>query len=146
MHRDQEWDGDAAGFGISTAILVGDLLLGWADELFEEGLALLGSREAAQAARTEFFRMRTEVTVGQYLDVLEEHSWRSRPDSEALPARTASSSTSRPSTASRRRSRSAERSPTAPSRSSPPSAISACPWASRSNCATTCSACSEIPA
>lgn len=85
MHRDQEWDGDAAGFGISTAILVGDLLLGWADELFEEGLALLGSREAAQAARTEFFRMRTEVTVGQYLDVLEEHSWRSRLDSEALP-------------------------------------------------------------
>ncbi|HET8896905.1 MAG TPA: polyprenyl synthetase family protein [Protaetiibacter sp.] len=85
MHRDHEWDGDASGFGTSTAILLGDLLLGWADELFEEGLALLGDGEAAHAARTEFFRMRSEVTVGQYLDVLEEQSWRSRPDSEALP-------------------------------------------------------------
>lgn len=85
MHREHEWDGDAEGFGTATAILLGDLLLGWSDELFEEGLALLGDREAAQAARSEFFRMRSEVTVGQYLDVLEEHSWRSRPDSDALP-------------------------------------------------------------
>ena len=85
MHREHEWDGDAAAFGTSTAILLGDLLLGWADELFEEGLALLGDREAGHAARLEFFRMRSEVTLGQYLDVLEEHSWRSRPDSEALP-------------------------------------------------------------
>jgi geranylgeranyl diphosphate synthase type I len=85
VHREHEWDGDAAEFGTSTAILLGDLLLGWADELFEEGLAMLDDREAAHAARTEFFRMRAEVTVGQYLDVLEEHSWRSRPDSEALP-------------------------------------------------------------
>lgn len=85
LHRDHEWDGDAAAFGTSTAILLGDLLLGWADELFEEGLARLEDREAAHAARGEFFRMRSEVTVGQYLDVLEEHSWRSRPDSEALP-------------------------------------------------------------
>jgi geranylgeranyl diphosphate synthase type I len=85
VHREHEWDGDAVGFGTSTAILLGDLLLGWADELFEEGLAMLDDREAAHAARTEFFRMRAEVTVGQYLDVLEEHSWRSRPDSEALP-------------------------------------------------------------
>jgi geranylgeranyl diphosphate synthase type I len=85
LHREHEWDGDGAEFGRSTAILLGDLLLGWADELFEEGLAMLGDREAAHAARAEFFRMRAEVTVGQYLDVLEEHSWRSRPDSEALP-------------------------------------------------------------
>jgi geranylgeranyl diphosphate synthase type I len=85
LHRQHEWDGNAAEFGTATAILLGDLLLGWADELFEEGLAQLENRDAAQAARSEFFRMRSEVTVGQYLDVLEEHSWRSRPDSEALP-------------------------------------------------------------
>ena len=85
LHRENGWDGDAAEFGASTAILLGDLLLGWADELFEEGLASLGDRDAANAARAEFFRMRTEVTVGQYLDVLEEDSWRSRPDAEALP-------------------------------------------------------------
>ena len=85
LHREEGWDGDHAAFGTSTAILLGDLLLGWSDELFEEGLALLSDRDAARAARAEFFRMRTEVTVGQYLDVLEEDSWRSRPDSEALP-------------------------------------------------------------
>lgn len=85
LHREQEWDGSPSHFGTSTAILLGDLLLGWADELFEEGLALLRDREAPQAARAEFYRMRSEVTVGQYLDVLEENSWRSRPDSDALP-------------------------------------------------------------
>jgi len=85
LHRRQGWDGDAAAFGTSTAILLGDLLLGWSDELFEEGLAELADREAARSARAEFFRMRTEVTAGQYLDVLEEDSWRSRPDAEALP-------------------------------------------------------------
>ena len=85
LHREKEWDGDAAAFGTATAILLGDLLLGWADELFEDGLARLDDPAAARAARAEFFTMRTEVTVGQYLDVLEEDSWRSRPDSEALP-------------------------------------------------------------
>ena len=85
LHRRELWDGDAAAFGTSTAILLGDLLLFWSDELFEDGLALLDDPESARAARAEFFRMRTEVTVGQYLDVLEEDSWRSRPDSEALP-------------------------------------------------------------
>ena len=85
LHRRELWDGDAAAFGTSTAILLGDLLLFWSDELFEDGLALLDDPESARAARAEFFRMRTEVTFGQYLDVLEEDSWRSRPDSEALP-------------------------------------------------------------
>lgn len=85
LHRDEGWDGDAGVFGTNAAILLGDLLLSWSDELFEEGLAGIPDRDDAAAARTEFARMRTEVTVGQYLDVLEEDSWRSRPDSEALP-------------------------------------------------------------
>jgi geranylgeranyl diphosphate synthase type I len=85
MHLDERWDGDAAAFGANAAILLGDLLLSWSDELFDEGLAGVGDRDDAAAARAEFSRMRTEVTVGQYLDVLEEDSWRSRPDSEALP-------------------------------------------------------------
>ncbi|PZQ91716.1 MAG: geranylgeranyl pyrophosphate synthase [Leifsonia xyli] len=85
LHRREGWDGDHAEFGTATAILLGDLLLGWSDELFDEGLSELANREAAHAARAEFFRMRTEVTAGQYLDVLEEDSWRSRPDAEALP-------------------------------------------------------------
>ncbi|WP_166864019.1 MULTISPECIES: polyprenyl synthetase family protein [unclassified Salinibacterium] len=85
LHRDQGWDGASTRFGASAAILLGDLLLSWSDELFQDGVATLADREAAAAARAEFARMRTEVTVGQYLDVLEEDSWRSRPDSEALP-------------------------------------------------------------
>lgn len=84
LHRDAEWDGDAAVFGTNAAVLLGDLLLSWSDELFEDGLAGIPDRESAASARAEFARMRTEVTVGQYLDVLEEDSWRSRPDSEAL--------------------------------------------------------------
>ena len=85
LHREEGWDGEAAVFGTNAAVLLGDLLLSWSDELFDDGLAGIPDREAAAAARAEFARMRTEVTVGQYLDVLEEDSWRSRPDSEALP-------------------------------------------------------------
>ncbi|HEY5229954.1 MAG TPA: polyprenyl synthetase family protein, partial [Galbitalea sp.] len=84
LHAAQGWTGSGAAFGTSGALLLGDLLLGWSDELIEQGLALLDSRAAANAARSEFNRMRTEVTVGQYLDILEERSWRSSPESEQL--------------------------------------------------------------
>src|SRR5690606_29157652 len=68
-------------FGTSAATLLGDLLLSWSDELFAEATAELG--EPANAARREFATMRAEVTVGQYLDILEEHAWITRPDAEA---------------------------------------------------------------
>jgi geranylgeranyl diphosphate synthase type I len=84
LHRANGWTGPGAGFGTSGALLLGDLVLGWSDELIEQGLALLDSRPAANAARAEFNRMRTEVTLGQYLDILEERSWRSSPDTEQL--------------------------------------------------------------
>jgi geranylgeranyl diphosphate synthase type I len=48
-----------------------------------ERLAHVGAREAA-AARVEFSRMRTDVMLGQYLDMLEEHSWRGRAEAELL--------------------------------------------------------------
>jgi geranylgeranyl diphosphate synthase type I len=80
LHSTSGWTGDAPGFGRSSAILLGDLLLGWSDEILDDALLTLGDVHAARAARREFNRMRTEVTAGQYLDVLEEHSWRSRPD------------------------------------------------------------------
>jgi geranylgeranyl diphosphate synthase type I len=84
LHRDNGWTGAAPDFGRSGALLLGDLLLSWSDELVEQGLALLDSRAAANAARAEFNRMRLDVTAGQYLDILEEHSWRSSPDREQL--------------------------------------------------------------
>jgi geranylgeranyl diphosphate synthase type I len=75
LHSRGGWRGDVRGFGTGGALLLGDLLLGWSEELLQSGLDLLESRESARAARSEFNRMRTEVTVGQYLDILEESSW-----------------------------------------------------------------------
>jgi len=83
-HSDAGWNGSAAVFGTSSALLLGDLLLGWSDELFDSGTALLASPAFGRAARAEFGRMRTEVTAGQYLDILEESAWASFPESSAL--------------------------------------------------------------
>jgi geranylgeranyl diphosphate synthase type I len=61
------WRGSPVGFGDSAAVLLGDLCLVWSDELLHGS----GVEPAAQArARVVFDEMRTEVTVGQYLDVL----------------------------------------------------------------------------
>ncbi|PJJ72397.1 geranylgeranyl diphosphate synthase type I [Diaminobutyricimonas aerilata] len=85
IHGESRWAGSREGYGRSGALLLGDLLLGWSDELLDAGLALLADRTAARATRDEFVRMRTEVTLGQYLDILEEASWRSRPEADLLP-------------------------------------------------------------
>ena len=82
LHGDSGWAGGAEDFGRASAILLGDLLLGWSDELLDEGLAAVADRQAARAARAEFNRMRTEVMAGQYLDILEERAWLTQPDSE----------------------------------------------------------------
>ncbi len=61
------WAGDPEAFGQAVAILLGDLTLVWSDELLHGG----GLDAAAVArARPVFDEMRTEVTAGQYLDVL----------------------------------------------------------------------------
>ncbi|PWR14338.1 polyprenyl synthetase [Micromonospora acroterricola] len=66
-HRASGWGGDPDGFGDAAAILLGDLCLVWSDELLHSaGLDL----RAVARARPVFDEMRTEVTVGQYLDVL----------------------------------------------------------------------------
>ena len=75
LHREQAWSGDAESFGQSAALLLGDLLVGWSDELLDEGLSLLADRAAHRLARADFNQMRTEVTAGQYLDLLEEVAW-----------------------------------------------------------------------
>ena len=84
LHADSEWGGASSGFGSSAALLLGDLLLGWSDELLDAGLRGLSSRDDATAARGEFNLMRTEVTLGQYLDILEEASWLRHPEAELL--------------------------------------------------------------
>ena len=83
-HRDRSWVGDAGRFGRSSAILFGDLLLTWSDELFAEAVDLLPDADNARAARGEFNRMRTDVTAGQYLDIVAEAAWPHVPDETSL--------------------------------------------------------------
>jgi geranylgeranyl diphosphate synthase type I len=52
--------------GVNPAILLGDLALAWADDLFTDGAVALGSPAAAFAA---WRGMRTEVIAGQLLDL-----------------------------------------------------------------------------
>ncbi|MFB9239581.1 polyprenyl synthetase family protein [Plantactinospora siamensis] len=66
-HRAAAWAGDPDAFGEAAAILLGDLSLVWSDELLHSG----GLDPATVArARPVFDEMRTEVTVGQYLDIV----------------------------------------------------------------------------
>lgn len=84
LHTDAAWAGEASSFGRAAAILLGDLLLGWSDELLDEALLALDDPMHARATRIEFMRMRTEVIAGQYLDVLEEGAWTQQEDGELL--------------------------------------------------------------
>lgn len=67
-HVDAGWSGDAEQFGLSTAILLGDLSLIASEDEFLTAVSRLSPSRSA-GARTIFTQMRTEVTVGQYLDV-----------------------------------------------------------------------------
>jgi geranylgeranyl diphosphate synthase type I len=64
---------DAARFGESAAILLGDLALIWADRLMVESGFTTARLEDGLAV---YNALRTEVTLGQYLDVLLAHSER----------------------------------------------------------------------
>ncbi|HIV57871.1 MAG TPA: polyprenyl synthetase family protein [Candidatus Stackebrandtia faecavium] len=66
-HIGAGWAGSARDFGASAAILLGDLCMTWSDEMFTaSGMP----RETLAGARADFDAMRTEVSAGQYLDVL----------------------------------------------------------------------------
>jgi geranylgeranyl diphosphate synthase type I len=66
-HSAENLTGDGELFGTGAAILVGDLALVWSDELLRcSGL----SPAALSRARVVWDTMRTEVTAGQYLDLL----------------------------------------------------------------------------
>lgn len=78
-HRTARWAGDAAAFGRSGAILLGDLLVAWSDDLFEEAL-VAAEPHRAERARAEYGSMRREVTIGQFLDIAEESAYLTEPD------------------------------------------------------------------
>lgn len=66
-HRAGAWRGDPERFGTAAAILLGDLALAWADDMFESAELEPAMRAAA---RGPWQAMRAEMFAGQYLDVL----------------------------------------------------------------------------
>lgn len=65
-HREHNWLGDSDKFGESLAILVGDLALVWADDMWHHS----GLSHAALLRASEPWRgMRAEVIGGQILDI-----------------------------------------------------------------------------
>jgi len=65
-HREHGWGTDAEQYGASAAILLGDLLLSWSDELLRT--SGFGD-DVVRAAMRCFDTTRTEVIAGQFLDV-----------------------------------------------------------------------------
>ncbi|RIJ76362.1 polyprenyl synthetase family protein [Nakamurella silvestris] len=65
-HADGGFEGEAEHYGISSALILGDLALAWADDLFAEAALALDAPAAAWSAWRE---MRTEVLSGQLLDL-----------------------------------------------------------------------------
>lgn len=66
QHRADGWHGSSEQYGASAAILLGDLLLSWSDELLRTcGLPA----ERVLAALGYFDLTRSEVVIGQFLDV-----------------------------------------------------------------------------
>ncbi|SJN19552.1 Geranylgeranyl diphosphate synthase [Microbacterium esteraromaticum] len=80
-HRRASWHGDAEAFGRSAAVLLGDLLVAWSDDLLEEALF---EHPQAPPTRAEYARMRRDVTVGQMLDIAEESAWSVSPPAALL--------------------------------------------------------------
>jgi geranylgeranyl diphosphate synthase type I len=64
LHRAHGWSGDPEAFGTAAAIVLGDLLLAWADSMFAAAVPTGGP------ARRVYDEMRQLVMAGQYLDVL----------------------------------------------------------------------------
>jgi isopentenyl-diphosphate delta-isomerase type 1 len=70
LHADDRLSGDGPWFGVSGALLAGDLAFVWADEMLES--APLPDAVMA-SARKVFTQLRTEVIGGQYLDLRQAH-------------------------------------------------------------------------
>ncbi|MGY4708997.1 bifunctional (2E,6E)-farnesyl/geranyl diphosphate synthase [Mycolicibacterium sp. CBM1] len=71
LHRSQSWRGSSAQFGRSTAILLGDLALAWADDVVATADL---PRDGQLRVQRVWSDIRTEVLGGQYLDIVAEAS------------------------------------------------------------------------
>ena len=71
LHRGRGWRGSADQFGLSAAILLGDLSLVWADDIVAAADLPDDGRQRVQRVWSD---IRTEVLGGQYLDIVAESS------------------------------------------------------------------------
>jgi geranylgeranyl diphosphate synthase type I len=83
-HAVDDLAGDGELFGTGAAILIGDLALVWSDELLRRSDL---STAALTRARAVWDTMRTEVTAGQYLDLLRAAGGLPGPDGALTVAR-----------------------------------------------------------
>lgn len=70
-HRQRGWRGSSEQFGLSSAILLGDLALAWADDVVATSDL---SADARRRVQQVWGHIRTEVLGGQYLDIVAEAS------------------------------------------------------------------------
>lgn len=101
LHAQQKYAGSPEHFGISAAVLTGDLALSWSQEAFDTAVTLTAESSPAHAStddregpqahsrsvagvRQIFRQMHTEVIAGQYLDVLAEVSAAAETEEQAL--------------------------------------------------------------
>lgn len=68
-HRERQWRGSSEQFGLSAAILLGDLALAWADDIVATVDLPADARLRVQEV---WAHIRTEVLGGQYLDIVAE--------------------------------------------------------------------------
>lgn len=66
-HREQHLAGSPEDYGTAVAVVLGDLALSWAEQVFAR---IPAAGERGVRARAEFDALRTEVMTGQFLDVL----------------------------------------------------------------------------
>lgn len=77
-HRDSKWIGSSDQFGLSAAILLGDLALVWADDIVATADLPADAHRRVQRVWAD---IRTEVLGGQYLDIVAESSGATTVDS-----------------------------------------------------------------
>ncbi|WP_235672967.1 bifunctional (2E,6E)-farnesyl/geranyl diphosphate synthase [Mycolicibacterium hodleri] len=71
LHRERNWHGSSEQFGLSTAILLGDLSLVWADDIVTSADLPVDAHRRVQQVWAD---IRTEVLGGQFLDIVAEAS------------------------------------------------------------------------
>jgi geranylgeranyl diphosphate synthase type I len=82
-HQSNRYAGSGTEYGTSSAILLGDLLLAWADDQFVNAALELEHRRALEFA-AELRIMRQDVTTGQFLDNHDTVAWATIPLDEAI--------------------------------------------------------------